>query len=1041
HYRLYLMAAGISLEALPESSALVTALTMSNGELDSGLCQWFNQTVSDVDRPWLIRRSYLNSIDEKRHEIRIKAELNGEEARAEIIKSVARIRWLASGLSLKPDQSEDILTQALYRHWQQRWFDRKFGETGTDANSVFCLTEEQALTLKLSVSQPHLREAEKRIEAWNSNAVRLWPGFWHQISDLSNHWVDDSEKYKPEVEEKHAPALDRRTKYEGLELPTVCDYKIFNTQKYPSHMYRCQVIDTYVTAKGDVKLIEISDQHIQGFETLMPARLPGRDQEVTLASDQTLATFEVSPKNGQYALPSLTPNDYIVALRIEPDLAFTLVRNRYTGLHRLSIPEAKANQSFQVAYILEPRGSGEKTPAKKALPERSLHFDTHCSEGMKTVLNKLFRNTDQDQGILWKIKSAKDTKQRIEAITEYCQNFSGEAQPERWMNFFQFLVTRRQGSCRHRVPVFIAFCRYYGIPSRQVDSLIHSFAEYSGDGGRTWESVDLGGAPLEPTEITSDFQTTRKVCASGTESRNIKDLLKDVLKGADLTQQQILAEAIGMSLEELKKVLETHNALPGTNPSTSNMIKNLWKEKDLTGFSVGVSMLVSMGLSMLLETEAPGNDDQELADDETDGDEHIYKLMSEAVREILSKNDEDQVSEQLKSLHSKIIDQTGASPHEWLRSIVDILKHSDLTKPSVIYFAREALESGWLDAVTTLEGHSLDAHWHHQLLVRLEGIDELKVEAAHCLKKWYKELLSRGKNSQIWQSAYQYFQKEEGGPLFITHDHEGFSKFLENKIANPSLQTTWTDEPKGVPNIERMLVYHPAFSQLTSSKAHHRPVIVLGQPDWYRTMINQKVEALLAENSPNLKQLLEKINQDEAVKEQRPNALQAFDSQCDLAQKPDIEGKYKPILESLELPLKNPTLVDDLKYKAVQSIHQAFTHYLYRVTHSKGGCLTYCWVKAAIGDSTETDYYGAYDPSSPEELFLMMCNINSSLSFQNSVKDANLQQALNVNNALVLRSDELTTIAEEFVSSVNLNSICDSLVQARTVFFANDHCP
>ncbi|WP_257254524.1 hypothetical protein, partial [Endozoicomonas sp. SESOKO3] len=187
HYRLYLMAAHLSLEELPESSALA----ISKETLDSGLCEWFTQTVSGIDRPWLIRRSNRNSIDEKRHEIRINTRLDGEKAKTEIIKRVAQARWQASGLSPEPDESQDILNRSLYRYWQQCWFNDEFGPTGVDANSVFPLTEEEKQTLKTPASQPYLREANQRIEAWNAHDVQFWPAFWHQISDLTSQQLED----------------------------------------------------------------------------------------------------------------------------------------------------------------------------------------------------------------------------------------------------------------------------------------------------------------------------------------------------------------------------------------------------------------------------------------------------------------------------------------------------------------------------------------------------------------------------------------------------------------------------------------------------------------------------------------------------------------------------------------------------------------------------------------------------------------------------------------------------------------------------------
>ncbi|WP_257287668.1 transglutaminase-like domain-containing protein, partial [Endozoicomonas sp. SESOKO2] len=1064
HYRLYLMAANISLEELPESSELA----LGKGALAHKLSQWLYETVSSIDHPWLIRQSDRNSTNEKRHEIRINTLLSEEEAKTEVIKRVAQARWQASGLSLTPDQSDDILTRALYRHWQQSWFNRTFDQTGIDANSVFPLTEEEVQTLKLPASQPYLEEADLRIRIWNSNTVQLWPAFWHQINGQPNHRVDNSEQYDPAVQVKYTLTLDWDTNYENRKPNHCDDHIIFATQEPSSRMYRFCLDDINVTAEGDIELFEISDQLMQRVETLMPARLPEHDQEVTLASNQTLGTFKCSPENGECILPSLTPDDYIVALRIEPDLAFTLIRGGYTGLHTLFVPEARADQSIQVTYVVEARAQERKSSLKEARTDRSIRFDTRCSEGMKKVLDGLFTNIGQQPSEirkpLRKIANAHGTTQRIQAITEYCQQFSGKTKPNREKNFFHFLVTQRQGSCRHRVPVFIALCRYFGIPCRQVTSLIHHFAEYSPDKGQTWESVNLGGAGAEKTKITYNFQPVRKVDDPGTVLRTIKGHLKALLKGADSAQQQDLAKACAMSLGELKKNLDTQSAWREANLSFSSIIRNLWERNDLTGFAMGVSMIESLGTDALSYFEKPWKDTvawlteslgtnalshfgKSWKDTMTRKDWHIYKSMSEAVKQILSNSDEDQVTELLKSIHSKMVDQAGANSHQWVRLIVKILEDSDLTKPSVIHFAREALESGWLDPLPFDENNASLPRELHQLLVRLEDVDELKVKAAHCLKKWYQEFLSREKNSQAWQLFYRSLQEERSdtSAFFITQGHGGCSSFLKGKIADSSLQDAWSDEPDGIPNIERMLVHDPAFVQLISGKANHRPVIIMGQPRWLDTAINEKTNALLqhkTENSPGLRQLSKKINQYEAVKkEQRLHHMQALadlkirmhalfespggyfneDMSLNLIRqhRDDVRSENKSIAESRELSEEEQKLITDLKNKCEKAIKQAFSHYLYELTHSKGGCLTYCWPNACQwGSYTDRGNYGTHDPSLTEELYTMMYEMNNDPLFEKSIKDDYLRQSLNASNALVLRSDELTKIAEEFLNSV-----------------------
>ncbi|WP_448218332.1 AAA family ATPase [Endozoicomonas sp. 2B-B] len=1034
HYRLYLMAANLSLEELPESSTL----TMGKGALDAGLCKWFNKTLPNIDRPWLIRPGNLDSIDEKNHEIRVKARLNKEEVKAEIIKRVAQAKWQTSGLSLKPDQSGDILIQALYRHWQQRWFAHKFCKTGVDANSVFPLTEAQEEALKLPASQPYLREADRRIGAWNSDAVQLWPAFWdqisnlprHQTSNLPSHQVNDHsnealavgndnapEKYRPEVRSKLAKALkwrkshkdpvsktpssnrtdrqalgqktnnkgpgstnlpinqfysevlDRGTNYENLKLQQVNDFKIFKTDHHPSYMYRCMTRDINVTAWGDVELSNLETERIEGIEILIPDPLPEHEQQVTLASNQTLADCSMTLLNGRLnRLPSLTFNDYIVALRITPALPFILVRDRYTGLHTVFIPKAKDNQVFTYTYVVEHRKPDRKTPPEGARPQRLTQLDAQCSKGMKTVLKKLFKTIEKQpteiQVPLQKIKDAKGTEQRIEAITDYCRQFSGKAKPKSHNNFFKFLVTRRQGSCAHRTPVFVAFCRYFGIPSRIVDSKIHSFAEYSVDEGQTWVSVDLGGAPVSSTDIQSYFQPTINASHSITELKKHKAFLKDLMKAADWSQQQTLAEACDMSLEELNKALETNSALPEAWLIIANIICNLWEKRNLVSFSLAVSIIVSLG------KEATGDYKEQL------------EPIAWAVKELIFYcGDEEAVIEQLKLLHLKIINQDNLSAQDWSYSMVEILKNINLTKPTVIRFALEVLKLGWLDPIVTDEEYTKEAGEHHRLLVRLENVDELKVEASHCLKKWYKQLYSREKNSQLWREAYESFQQREGDTSFVSHCYDGFSSSLEYEITSQLLQNAWTDEPEGIPNIERMLAQQPAFPRLISGSSNHRPLIILEAPYWEWTWIDRKAELL-------------------------------------------FQAKYGDILE----PEQQIDVVD-LKNKCTQAIQLAFSHYLYKLTHTKGGFLTYCWTDASIQYCDERHSYGAHDPSSPEELYAMMSAIEvieDSELFEDPKEDY-LRQALNAGNALVLSAVKLTNIAEEFLDSVDLISLSYAL--------------
>ncbi len=962
HYRLYLMAAKTSLEELPGTSAPAT----DRGAFEPELCRWLNQTVPGMDRPWLIRRSNLDSIDEKNHEIGIRVRPNKEETKTEIIKRVAWAQWQASGLSLQPGKSDGLFTQTVYRHQQQRWFAQRFGKTGVDADSVFPLTE----------AHQHQRCLGKADQLILSQALAVGG--------------DNAAKpYNPVVYEKETKALDQSTDSDHQAIPHHNDYKVFCNENFSSSMYRCRAADIYVTVNGDVKAIDLNDKAILGSEILRPDPLPGHNP---LVRGQTLGVLDIPPGKGKYALPSLRPDDYIVALRVDCSYtlpcSYTLTRDMYTGLHTLSIPESEANQCIRVVYVVEPR-------EPESRPERLTQLDTYCSEGMKAVLKGVFDHIEEQPAkIRFRLRQIKVYRgiQRIQAITRYCSEFSGEAAPQDGENFFKFLVTQRQGLCRHRVPVFVAICRYFEIPCRQINSYKHAFAEYSPDGGQTWKSVDLGPFYIRVTKITSNLELTGKGGGSNSDHSEIKGLLKGFLKAADSAQQQALAKASGMSLEQLNRVLETNRALPEADLSLHEIVEKLWQQKDLPGFSMAISILNELAGKIVCPKKG------KLTIVVRPIAELARKPMSKAAAALLAQGHADQVIKQLKLLHAKMTAEGGTNRFEWASSIVKTLEISDLADPSVIEFAYEALKLGWLDPLSNYCFYEMSAVEHYKLLVRLAGVEKIRVMATHCLKRWYRALLSRGTNSKLWQLAYNHHQPSHSDAFFITHCHDGVSSTLNNAMASPSVQVGWTHQPEGVPNIERMLVHQPAFMKSDSGSAGHRPVIIIGHPSWESMLFDEKFET----------QFQRKIES-------------------------DPESTYESFL--------GPTR-DQFK----QAIQQAFSHYLYEVTHSKGGRLTYCWAQASVKGSTydcyeyeiadirDTDCYGAHDPSSPEELYTMMGKIKSSFCFQEPVLDVRLlQQVHNASNALVLTSDELTKIAQEFLSTVNLDSLCD-LLETKLLF-------
>ena len=869
HYRLYLMAAETSLEQLPE----LTGTEPGKVEADRDLCDWLNQTVTDLDHPWSIQRSDCNDINTERHKIRIKASLSDSEARAEAIKMLAQAQWQASGLSLKPNDTDDRLAQAVYRNWQQYWFDQRFGQTGVSADTVFALTKEQQLALEMPENTPYLEAADRKLREGDFNKTHLWPAYWREIhqatltpvrrseanegagakaippQSIPKSTKEKSTKKKrtragrlvgifsclscrqsapstatvvtaqnpltdskqtplqpsknvagkakneyPPVKNEQLPTvnyLDKQTDYDRQKMPEVTARKFFNNDIYPGS-YRLEVFNITMDGSGKLGKVPFAKGEY-GFESVVPDKLP--EGELALGSEQSLGAVTLRKTKEWQCLPGLHSNEKIPALRVTPATPYELRKDRLTGQHWIFFPDAIDGQPFRVDYLVENREVSQPLSMPSPCDTSAVSTRTDCTipESMKSELYDFFSNFETSdipliqKKLIRRIKSATTQEDRIAVITEYCRGFKGDSRLASDEDLFRFLLRKRQGSCRHNTPVFVAICRYFGIPARIVDSEIHSYPEYSLNGGIDWKSMDLGGAPGHLRLIETEFQPSYKSrSGSSTESRRIAELLK----GADPKQLQSFAKACDLSLEELHKALEAGRVLP----KTSELVQKLWKQKDLTGLSLGVSLLEA-------KTELSFEGKKLIGDmDDMSRRREIrqYKPLSEAVSNILSNSDEDQVIGELRKLHSRMVIQGGASSLEWLSTIMDVLNDVDLSRPSVIHFAHEALQAGWLDPLPGIYNYANQAHSHHRLLVQLESVDELKTQAVSCLQKWYRALLSPENNRRRRQQFYQKKKQERSGDyFFVTHDHGGRSSFLETRIASSSsLQNSWTDQPE-----------------------------------------------------------------------------------------------------------------------------------------------------------------------------------------------------------------------------------------------------
>ncbi|WP_422489361.1 AAA family ATPase [Endozoicomonas sp. ALE010] len=1167
HYQLYLLAAKTTLDKL---SGLPVA-TEYKGTVEPALCTWLNTTIPNLERPWLVRLGACTLLREDRHEITVHRDLDGTQARQAIIALLARAQWQASGLSLAPDITDDVLTQACYRYWQQQWFNHRFGHTGMAPDTAFLLTSAQQQAMA-KTGQGYLPHADRLIAHHGIQPVHLWPACWKELRQLltrpvsppsdqvtpetvlaagktgdktkdaqpSGHCGPISEASISEKQTVEAACQSARSRHAGsgkkstlsriagaltvlaagktgdktkdvqpgghcgpiseasssekqtveaacqsarsrhagsgkkstlsrmagaltarlitgqdkrkrkrrdkilleslqitqelLNLNTDYERRIkadrvigsyFADSEYHPAEYRFRCLDVIVSADGS---IIINDLPPVPVKVTLP-RHPASGKNMMTGVNQSQAHIRLKAVNGLFRLPGLSAHEDIIDMSLEPDLPFHLRRDDYSGLHSVVVPAAKRNETIAFTYVVQRQSSKRHTSltGKQLVKDWTDRPETCCSSTIKTSIDPLFEKIQGfPEGLrkdLVAIQQAESPRQRIEAIANYCQQFTGKAKPEQSKGFFQYLLQNRQGACVHRSVIFVTFCRYFGIASRLVSNTVHVFPEYSLDDGRSWQSrQDLGGAPTQ------------------------------------------------------LEILEPDKPIQKATPKSSQ-IEELCDQEDLTGLLDSDALLKQMAAQLgndivrklFFEDEADlsGGGKREILADT------LHSGLHNSIKDIA----DGQIIKRLMDI-KKLFINGNSDINDWLSALDKALEGADFSKPSTIDFVREALASGLLDPDTAYcrNKNEIPAYnnpirflnGYHTFLDCLEGVDELKPYIADARKKWYTYLYGYEKTGK---SNDQEKLEALAEPVLVTHGHSGHSDSFESLITCSSLNDSWTNNPTGVPDIGRMLAHKAAFPMMRAGKNHQRPVIMIGEPDWNKTNIFDMANAILPRvfrDSSEFDELRQKQvifhdleihrkarlwnlkNKDEtnglsilsdlqihAIMEESVMSIQAY-LELPLQAKrflysvhpdcewPDWEWRHMQISSEEEQKLK------DLKKHCWQSVEQAFFQYLYHKTNANGGSLTVCW-EARNGDTRLGDdqlIQGTRKLSSPKEL-IGITNVTKDARVKLSHSDRScLQQALNLSNALVLTSAELTTMAREFCSSLDPDSLAAELSRA-----------
>ena len=1046
HYRLYLLAAKTTVEELLKE----TSAPADQPCYDRSLCQWLNKTETTLEFPWLVIRGKFSHIAPDRHIVTVPSHLSDQEARVEVVRQLAETQWRESGIPVEEYESCDSLKQTLYWIWQHHWFNKNFKSLGVPFEQAFPLTDIQKATLAMDVNQPYVVEVSRLARNMDVRVTEKWPAYWQQIRGILQQSVFHFEQQEPEEQEpEEVPIVegiavdnlaalplaakekvDANTDYEHKPIPVFHCCRTFKSN-HDLRMYRLGVYDLTVTPGG--ALIQIrTGRGEYGFEIVIPGVLPD-DGVIPLARDQYYGVHTLECKSGEWlCLPGLSPHETITSMRIDTGGAFHVIKDRYTGLHMLFIPDAKEGERVDVHYVLNtetPSDSGRQPEGGQKVSRP----DATCQAEIRSAIEALFSlqsmqslPDDQRQELL-DIDQADSEQERIRAISRYCRNFRGTSKTGNESQL-TFLLKQRQGACSHRSPVFIAFCRYYGIPARIVRSEIHSFPEFSLDNGQTWNSEDLGGAP-------GILNVEEPACRPATKGVSHNKRIR-TLEAMSPWQIKTLATVLEVSPAEVSRAIQSGTELPVSAAkrikSNSDIVRKLWEPNhDESGFLLGSALLCNK--------EKLDSDEVCLA-----GNKFSKRSQLASGVELLIHPDKspDSVLQELQRLHAKIIGNDSMRISDWQYSMLCILenacRHCDVDSPPVIAVVWLAFGQEWVNPYKMMPFFAM--RWH-KLLKKLEAVEEIKPLVKRTLQDWYNHF--PGSTRDIFGYMSEALRVCKSHHVYGIHG--GKSPAVEAALATTDLSVSWTEEPEGIPDIGRLLSRNPAFPVFsTAASTSHRPVIALGSPIWRKTELESKTRELIEHHLANYPAAKALFDKKERLDELRQQALEEIDGLSCLSYSHDpteLESEFHEIpeiheireryaqlrkTENLELSWGDEEQLLTIKEKYSGAIQSAFTHYLYQLTNSKGGRLTCCWVNARCNMSHFN--FGSHRPVSPEELMWCMYKIYSSPENLEELDNACLRKALKSHNGLILKHEDLTIAASEFMNTIDLEALFEEVV-------------
>ena len=844
HYKMYLRAAS-------SDRASLSAVTVISEERDRprvDLTQWVNR-CQWLDRPLTIGTGDAHR-GEQEGRLVLPSGLSDEQARELLLSELIKVRWRQeTGLPATPPAGPGLVV-SLYRHMQQRWCHKLPEAEQERALKLLSPSPAQQQTLDIPCNNSCVKRVSALYLSWPHSPWQ-WQLLWRRIHALCVQSGDGTHRFLPPRLHKSVPfPMDARTAKDAEPM----------TEKVLPGTFGADHDDTLsrLAIKRPVCVdgcpgLEGVPPGQRGYEAVLPAAMPG--DAVSLDHRQYYGIYPLKDTDDWQALPSVHVADQMLQLGTKPPRTTEVIRDSDTGFHYVRFLDAGfcVDDPVMVHFVLEKPDSRHKNPVAPASGPEGIHPDACCDPDLLQRLDAIVAQATENRAgwapqtlaALRRITQARSNAERVRAIYYYCRAFQALKTPAPGEDLLAFLLRERQGSCRHRCLVHALLCRRWGIAARVLFGCGHSVVEYSLDGGRSWAVHDLGGAKvrLKRRAPPAERLAHRRVCTSVKNFVQRQDAagrawllahLRLVDEEPPAASAPVVEKASGLAAQsETAARLDRAYRL-----SEAQLLQCLWGSRVMEGFVLGCCFVQGITNPATVRT---------LMSDLDGKAQFLAGVVSELC--LQSSGIQMEIRQQLTQLGV------------WAR------RHGDWQRWRFMFwhFVKVLISKLYRSLPPPALGEDMVCWLVQQDEFRLhaQNFSALDLGIKEQLEKLARLEGCRNQAQLLQQAWYQaWFHTDMASDWFDTHAepmvgnigfracnpccYGGRLSSLESELLTHAVGEGWTDQPEGVPDVERLLMQQPAFRTCRPVIAGGRSVVLVGGPwsGWNRLLSSQVVRLL-----------------------------------------------------------------------------------------------------------------------------------------------------------------------------------------------------